>query len=46
MSDVIYEFLNIGYNSLIQIVKDLDAFDKKILKWFYDGIEMKTLEEL
>lgn len=38
MSDIIKEFLKIGYDVLIQRVSSLDEFDKKILQWFYDGI--------
>lgn len=41
MSDIINEFLSIGIDSLIKSVVDLDEFDKKIIQWFYDGIQKK-----
>lgn len=41
MSDIINEFLNIGYDVLIQRVSSLDEFDKKIVRWFYEGIVNK-----
>ena len=41
MSEVLKEFLDIGYDTIIQRVTDLDEFDKKIIKWFYDGIMKK-----
>lgn len=41
MSDIIKEFLKIGYNVLIQRVSSLDEFDKKIISWFYEGIMNK-----
>lgn len=41
MSDVLKEFIDIGYDLLIQSVSDLDDFDKTIIKWFYEGIKRK-----
>lgn len=41
MSDIIKEFLTVGYDVLVQRVSSLDEFDKKIIGWFYEGITIK-----
>lgn len=41
MADILREFLEIGYDTLTQSIQALDDFDKKIIKWFYEGIKKK-----
>lgn len=43
ISEIINEFLNIGYESLIQSIDNLDDFDKKIIEWFFEGIQEKKI---
>lgn len=41
MADVLKGFLDAGNDTIIKRVPNLDEFDKKIIKWFYDGIMKK-----
>lgn len=44
ISEVLKDFLSIGLDYFIENVKTLDYFDKKILKYFYSGINAKQGE--